>query len=74
MDQIRSSLVRKAMRVLDLAGAAMAGVGIALEIEGRRAAGAARVASPDDLVREHFATRSNLSHGNFESTQKAISS
>ena len=51
----------------------MAGAGIALEIEGRRAAGAAPVASPDDLVREHFATRSNLSHANFKSMQEAIS-
>jgi hypothetical protein len=61
------------MRVLDLAAAAMARAGIALEIKGRRAAGAARVASPDDLVREHFATRSDLSHANFKSLQEAIS-
>ena len=66
--------MRKAMRVLDLAAAAMARAGIALEIKGRRTAGgAALVASPDNLVREHFATRSNLSHGNFKSMQEAIS-
>jgi hypothetical protein len=65
--------MRKAMRVLDLAAAAMAGAGVALEIEGRRAASAAAVASPDDLVREHFATRNNLSHANFKSLQEAIS-
>jgi hypothetical protein len=51
----------------------MARAGIALEMEGRRAAGVARVVSPDDLVREHFATRSDLSHGNFKSMQEAIS-
>jgi len=65
--------MRKAMRVLDLAAAVMARAGIALEIKGRRAAGVAGVASPDDLVREHFATRSLLSHGNFKSMQEAIS-
>ena len=73
MDRIGRSLMRKTMRVLDLAAAAMASAGIALEIGGRRAAGAAPVASAHDLVREHFATRSNLSHVNFKSLQEAIS-
>jgi hypothetical protein len=53
----------------------MASAGIVLEIQGRRAVRAAPVVSPVELVREHFATRSDLSlsHPNFESLQQAIS-
>jgi hypothetical protein len=75
IDEIGSFLMGKVMRMLDRAGATMASAGIALEIEGRRSVRAVPVASPAELVRQHFAMRSDLSvsHPNFESIQEAIS-
>jgi hypothetical protein len=70
---IRGSLVPKAMRLVDLAAAMMAGGGIPLKVEGRRQAGGLPVPSPEALIREHFATHSELSHVNFASFKQAIS-
>jgi hypothetical protein len=65
-------LTRKTWRILDILAGAKAWAGNPVSLSGRNKGLPGRFSSSDDLVREHFASRGNLNHINFQSFLEAL--
>jgi len=60
------------LRILDILAVAKARAGNPISLTGRNRSLPARFSSSDELVREHFASRGNLNHVNFQSFLEAL--